>query len=108
MNKTKAISADPDDQVISMVNRGTEEHERAAKNRAILKRLAMEQRTEAEKAQAEALLRTLVEAASGLCVGGLVLTCLVGGGITPGLAVPLVIVSFGWTGIRLDRYLRRQ
>lgn len=78
------------------------------RQRETLKELAAEQRQKAEKERAEEFLLTFIEVSAALCIGGLELAEMVAGNVSSWLAVPLMILSFGWAGARLDRFFRRR
>ena len=99
--------ADPDMEVIGLVNDGVAGRRRVAETRKILKEMHQEQ-AKARKADWWREFRSMVIEAGTFAVGGIAVLFAMGRGLVdPVAGVPVVLLCMIWTAIRVDRFARR-
>lgn len=98
---------DPDLEVIGMVNDCVAGRQRVRENRALLSRMAKEQK-QARKAAWWRDFRSMVIEAGAIAATGIGVMYAMGRDLVdPGVGIPVFLACMVWTAIRVDRFVRK-
>lgn len=98
---------DPDLEVTNMVNSSTDYRRQVAEDRAVMRRMDREQAQRRKKVKWQELRMAVYETGACVAMAVGVYAAYWQGLVAAQLAVPIVVASLIFAGIRVDRFFRR-